>query len=111
MPQVQGGECVANTRSARRPAVTDTTAADPGQIRATIDVMTELAQVNKQVAQSARELQAIFDATDTAKGVEALERWVQAVDKVATWVRGNTDVFPLMLALIQAINGGREAPP
>lgn len=73
--------------------------------------MAELAAVNKEVAQSARELQAVFDATDTTRGAEALERYLQALDKVGTWLRANADVFPLLLALIQATAGSREAAP
>ena len=102
---------MANSRSARRPAAASTPAADQGQIRATVDTLSELAAVNREVAQSARELQAVFDATDTAKGAEALERYLQALDKVGTWIRANADVFPLLLALIQATAGNREPPP
>ena len=86
-------------------------AGDPGQIRAAVDVLGELADVQRQVAQGAREMQAVFDATDTAQGAAALERYVQALDKVGTWIRSNSDVFPFLLALIQATAGNLEPPP
>ena len=73
--------------------------------------MAELAEVNRQAAQSARELQVVFDAADTAKAADALERYLQALDKIGTWIRGNAEVFPFLLALIQATAGNREAPP
>ena len=82
-------------------------------MQAAVDITAELAEVTGQAAQSVRDLQAAFDAADTGRAAEGIGQLHQALAELGAWIRANGDVWPAILAIIQAGagTGSREASP